>query len=427
MEAHKKVNFKRGDRFEATIRAVRIEGVYIKMPNGEGEGVVSARCWGNGKKRKVAMAALRPGNKISVVVKRYHRPSKVLNLVLPKGASSWKMPQPDTNTAENGAAKSRPHRKPIYHSIASGAVLLIDTANLFGIIGHDNAAHNLDGITRKLREWGYDVVYFIERRTLKWCARQQASSLAADTFLTFCANPYVSIVDGESDLAMLQVARSMENTICCSRDRFKDYAIEYPEIVGGPRKRSFSSVRIGEKTMLSIEGLPKAIVLEPPSVEGAEEVGTIGDGEEAKVCAEEATVSQMQEIRSENDTEELCMCRVRSILERGKIKHAIRYLGEMGKKKPEGYRAVAEILAAESIDKADGEEAHKYRYLAERMERRMRELDRREARLYAELRHFGFINGIRMSTRRRSAMMMSASYGAWAMKQDLSRQLGCAA
>lgn len=431
MKSSNVVRFRRGDKFEATIKSVRVEGVYIEMPGGVGKGVVSARCWGNGKKRKVAMAALKPGDKISVVVKWFHRQTKILNLVLPKDGTISNFAQAKVQEPHNVSRTIRPSRKPAYHPIASGTVLLIDTANLFGVIGHDNAAHNLECISCKLQEWGYDVVFFIERRTQTWCVCQQTTPSAAGDFMKFCANSHVTIVDGESDLAILQVARSMDNAVCCSRDRFKDYADSFSDIVNGPRKRSFSCAQVDQNKFLMIEGLPAAIMLEPPCDESVvvdPDSMAIADDEGCDTCAESMAEMPDWVTPPENKSVERCICRARSIIERGEVEHAIRYLGEIGKQKSEGYRTVADIMAAEFCGRANGEEEQKFLRLAERAERRMRELDRRDARIYAELMDKESTNGIRISSRKRMAMRIAASYAACAeRRKTLNRHFGRAA
>lgn len=334
----KEIKFRRGDRFVATIKSVRIEGVYIEMPGGVGEGVVSARCWGNGKKRKVAMALLKPGDKISVVVKWFYPQTKILSLVLPNDGTTSKLAQTKVQMPHNASGKNRPSRKPTYHPIAPGAVLLIDTANLFGAIGHDNAAHNLECILQKLQEWGYGVVFFMERRTQTWCVCQQDSPSAAGAFMDFCAKSNVTLVDGESDLAMLQVARSVDNAVCCSRDRFKDYADAYSDIVNGPRKRSFSSVQINKKKCLSIEGVPAAIVLEMPR--------------EAPVLNTRVTSCS-----------------------------------------PDESMACHDCASAKHVYEDP---------MVEKEERIRRRIERRNARIRAELRRAGSANGIRFSSRKRA-------------------------
>ena len=59
-------NFNKGERFTATVKAVRDAGVYIKMPRG-GSGIISTRCWGEGQARAEALARICPGDRFEVV------------------------------------------------------------------------------------------------------------------------------------------------------------------------------------------------------------------------------------------------------------------------------------------------------------------------------------------------------------------------
>jgi hypothetical protein len=66
----------------------------------------------------------------------------------------------------------------------------------------------------------------------------------------------------ESDDAMLQLAEVLPNSICISRDRFRDYATIHPGIVNSGRVRGYLVLTIDNTTYIMIRGLKRAVAID---------------------------------------------------------------------------------------------------------------------------------------------------------------------
>ena len=85
----------------------------------------------------------------------------------------------------------------------------------------------------------------------------------------------------EADAPILQVAEAIVGSVCVSNDQFADYANMHSNIVWTDRVRSFSTLKLASKTLITIDGLTRAIVVDHAKVEPA-----------CKVIEDEATPSQ---------------------------------------------------------------------------------------------------------------------------------------
>ena len=267
--------FKPGDAYCATVIAVRESGVNVRMPADKGSGMVSTRCWGAGAARAQALAKVKVGDRLDVIVKSYDRNTMTLSLVL-KGFE--RLLKPVAKPAARPAKKRRPEaakmavpvrshdvaRKPSYHPLAKGTTLLLDTANLIGKLGPEHAAARLAAIVSTLEERGYKALLFWEYRSLGWTLGHQVSIGDAAALEEFAHGKDVSLVREESDLALLQAAQALPDSIIVTGDRLADYADAFPGIVATSRHRSFSVVRVDGRALLTIYGLKDAIVITDP-------------------------------------------------------------------------------------------------------------------------------------------------------------------
>jgi len=172
--------------------------------------------------------------------------------------------RPDADRAEHPETVCRDvpvNRKPTYRPVARGTTFLVDTANLIGAIGPEQAALRLGNLERMMTACGHAVVFFWEHAAYTWTKAQQATEAEKQALKAFVARENVSLISGESDLAILQAAEVTPNSICLTRDRLNDYAETYPKIVGSSRHHAFSVVKVAGMVTLSVFGLKNAIVL----------------------------------------------------------------------------------------------------------------------------------------------------------------------
>lgn len=373
-----KISYNTGSKFVATVKAVRSEGVYIKMHAG-GSGLISSKCWGSGMEMARALAMIKPGDKVPVVVKSYNRACRVLSLLLDGGLIRL-----DSHAPREAKGFRRFARRPVvvkkeaahpakaaYRPIPAGSTLLLDIANLLGAIGPADAARNLGIIASSLEQRGFVVALFLERRTWGWGMHNQESEQQVAAWREFLHDSRLSLVDGESDLAMLQVASVVGNAYVCTRDHLADYAETYPEIVK-ERRRSFSVTNLGGRTIFAIEGLVDAIAIDP---------------EDSKPEAK-ATPTQSERMAEESDDATLVPCEKAEPTGQAdvhathaRIANPVRYLGRMAEKDHCAYRALARHFSG-----TDTWLERKYLRLAAAAERRGRETRIRDERRYKAAR-----------------------------------------
>ena len=375
-----------GQRITATIRTIHEEGVYVRLP-ARWNGVVSPKCWGDKEARKKALAALRSGEKLRVVVKSVDIHSRCLSLCLDTKASEKSAieRQGRCSDAKGGnpcrAVAFELNRKSCFEEMKAGSVLLVDTANLLSELGPEDAARKLSVVRDEIERRGYRVLFFLERRALGWCLYSQSSEKLVSEMKEFTSDARVSLVDGESDLAMLQVAAALPNSYCCTRDHFADYADTFGEIVGS-RRRSFSSIGFDGRVLLSFEGMRDAIVIESRAAHETcnlpypvtEEGECVAQGRDEILCDDKKEASS--DIASDSVCENsLRRSFAQGLVARGEVDRAVRYLEKVAGKDPNAYYDLADIFA-----ERDSKAVRKYIRLAEDAERRSRKTDIRNRR-----------------------------------------------
>lgn len=407
--------FKRGAKYLATVTAVRKEGVAVAMPGGQGCAMVSACCWGKGERRDAALAKLREGDELKVVVKSYDRHARNLSLVLvgcehllrgvakPSGKKPpkiWKKdPVEKAGSRELAAMPMDKPAKSNYRLIPDGATMLVDTANVLGAMGPQHAAHRLSAIERSLSERGHEMVFFIENRTLGWLRYNQDTPEEVDALEAFCSKSNVSKVGGEADLPILQAACVFPDSVILTRDHYEEYSETFPEVVGSERLCNCSSVMVGGKTLLSIVGLRDAIVIDdiqnpaPATAADAEE-------EVAVVPTEIEVAADAEELVEEPVTRALPSFAVRTMRkgllgvgdacrEKGDFTRALTCYGRIARKDPAAYYDMADIYSDNRSGLSDARVALKYQRLGQKNERKFRQCRLRCARLRAEGRRTG--------------------------------------
>ena len=387
-----KINrFNVGDKFEATIRAIRTEGVYIDMPEG-GSGIVSPACWGSGEERAKLLATIKPGDMVPVIVKSYNSANRSLSLLLDGGNISLDMRRArpakpfrhvTRRTATAKKIASLP-AKPVYKPIPYGSTLLIDCANLLSMIGPVDAARNLKFVGRELEQRGFSVAFFLERRAWGWCMYNQVSDKQGSAWREFSRDPRLSLVDGESDLAMLQVANAVPNAFIFTRDRLADYSGTYSEIVSD-RRRSFSVVNLGGRMLLAIDGLVDAVVIDPKAVEVEREADPVG---EEPVPAEAGTSEKSEAGCSLPD----------AFAKHSRFADPVRYFGRLAEKDVDAYYALADHYSGKNA-----KQERKYLRLAAVAEKRGRETLRRDVRRFKAAKRGTILAG-HFSRQRRNAV-----------------------
>ncbi len=417
----KKSEFVPGQTLQATVKNVCATGVMVKMPDGHGSGVISPRCWGTGIERETALAAIRPGDKFDVTVRLYDARTSTLSLVL-VGCESLeplrkKVNKPAHQSVRPSQGAACPH-KPNFVTIAAGTTFLWDASNLLGAVGAENAARTFDVISRSLCEQGYKVMFFIERRCLTWALHNQRSAEEAAELEAFVHRGDIVVVgDGgngaeEADCAILQMAEALPGSVCVSRDRFSDYAHLYPGIVGTDRVRSFSAVKIGGKTMVLVNGIAHAIV-----VDGMEEVAldapSVQEPPASPSVAPDATPvpaqAAAQDVRAGvPDGRGGLFAVADKCIRRGDAKGAVRIYAKVAKRDPAAYRAIAEIYREGKVLPADHKKAMRYERLARKSEKSRRECSLRERRLRAEAIRGGRCSIGHFAEKRRKALSMAA-------------------
>ena len=388
-------HFKRGERFLAKVKDVRREAVEVIMPDDRGCGLISACCWGTGEDRVAALAALSVGDTLEVVVRSYDSSNRNLSLILPgcknlmpdsekcdsKVSRKRKQAKHSQNNAHDVAVKpmkksvKKLAKKPDYHPIPSGTTFLIDTANVIGALGPEQAAHKLSVIKDALVAHGYKAVFFLEYRSLSWMCGNQDSESEVAALKAFCSKPNVSKVSGEADLPILQAASEIPDSVIVSRDHFDDYRGTYPDVVGSDRHCTCSSAVIDGKTFFTIRGLRDAIVID----NGPEEILVLEDRPEPQ----DKPIAPMSALRKgllgAGDA-----CRTK-----GDFEKAIACYSRIAHKVPSAYFDIAQIYAdAYRVDLT----AQKYVKLGERDARKTRQCAMRQARIRAERRRIGASN-----------------------------------
>ena len=359
-----------GQKFLATVRAVRNEGVYVEMPDGR-----------DGEMRMKALSAIRPGDEFEVVVRSIDMRARTLSLAL-VGCEDLMHQTKKTNTLPNASPNVTHYicnsRKPDHQPIPEGTVFLWDVANLFGRTGPEKAAWQLESISRSLAEQGYRSLFFIERRSLSWAKHNQLSAADVEALEMFARRDDFSVVaDGgkdrkdEADCAILQVAEAIPNSICVSHDHYSDYAKVHSGIVGTDRVRSFAVTRLDGKLLICVSGLKSAIVVEPRQEEMA-------PASEAVTTPEVANTS-VADARGEGIHTGLFAV-ADEYVRRGDAKSAERVYSKLAKKDSAAYVALADMYRTGVGVLPDAKKVARYERLALAFVKRTRERELRDRR-----------------------------------------------
>lgn len=399
----KKSEFVPGRMLRATVKVVNETGVMVKMPGGRGSGVISSRCWGDGPERERALAAIHSGDEFDVIVRLYDQRTLTLSLVLVGCEHLMTLtnkPKKSACSATDSSSSTRHPRKSAYQPIAPGTVFLWDMANLLGATGAENAAQTFKAIVQTLSGQGYKALFFIERRCLTWALCNQRTEDEAAELDAFVRQGDVVVVAGggngagEADSAILQMAEALPGSVCVTCDHYEDYAHAYPNIVGTSRMRSFSVAKACGKTMILVNGITHAIVVE----NGQGQVGVAPNASNVSVSAPEAlpvvpqTVAPVVAKVAVPVAETGNSIRHRSGLlraagecvRRGDAQGAVRIYEKVAKRDPAAYRALAEMYRGGKGVPVDGKKATRYERLARKSEKSRRARNMRERRLRAE-------------------------------------------
>ena len=386
------VGHAKGGQFLATVKSVRQEGVYIKMPNG-GTGIISTRCFGSGEARRLALAKIRPGDKMMAKVVAWHPLSKIVSLVPTGEASAKRMSH--APRAEFG----KPGHKPSFKAIPPKTLLVVDTANLIGDIEPEHVASMLEGTASTLHEAGYKTMFFLERGTLTWLMHHQASAEGEKRLNAFSRRDDVVLVGAkaEADLPILQTLESVPESYAISLDRFWDYKDAFPEIVDSARIRTFSLMRYGDKLNISVDGIRQMISV---PLKGDEEAPVSEVEEKPMLLANKEAPARATAQTPRPLTDAGVLGIGWRMLEHGSRESAIRLISRAAKKGPAAYFALAEAYSQGIDGEPDQKAAAKFKRLGDKLARRQRQAERRYARKNAARRRDGYFSCPHLSARK---------------------------
>ncbi len=164
--------------------------------------------------------------------------------------------------------RSRRNRKHYRTVLRTGTFFLFDTANFLSRTGHERAARTLEEVSEQLASQEYRAVFFLERRAYDYACDQQGSAQDLAMLKAFAGRENFVLLGeergeerSESDDAMLQLAEVLPNSVCISRDKFRDYAPIHPDIVKSGRIRGFTVLHLDNVKYIMIKGLKRAIMI----------------------------------------------------------------------------------------------------------------------------------------------------------------------
>ena len=416
-----KHEFVPGRSLRATVKDVNKTGVMVRMPGGRGSGIISSRCWGVGIERERALAAIRPGDEFDVIVRSYDARTLTLALVLVgcERLVSSRSHKPNAVGQDVAQHQEASHRKPDFVPIAAGTTFLWDAANLLGMAGVENAARTFSAISDSMSKQEYKTMFFIERRCLTWALHNQSSAEEAAELDAFSRQGNVVVVGdggsglGEADCAILQMAEALPGSICVTRDRYEDYAHVYPGIVGTNRIRSFSAVKMSDKTMVLVDGVAHALTLEcGPKLD---EVGPSAPSAEEWTQTPTASPVADSAIEVPAQTAKFIIAGKRRGLfavadecaRRGDAQGAARLYARVAKRDPAAYYSLAEMYREGRAVRADSKKARHYERLARASEKRRRECSLRERRMRAEAIRSDRHSVAHFAAKRRAALSLA--------------------
>lgn len=270
--------------------------------------------------------------------------------------------------------------KPSYETLPKGTVVLIDGANLLHEFKPAEAPKVLRSVVDGLKEQGCDARIYLEHRAWKFMCFHQGSEEAGEKFKALCRELNVTIVGREADLAILQVLKTVPESVGLTNDRYVDYAKTFPDLVGTPRLRGFSVTKIDDLKLISVDGLSKAVKVEQTEQKVQEPEESIVQDPVVK----ESVVERPQPVRTFSNDVKGGFCGYGNVLlAKGNVQGAIRCFKKgIARHQSEGYAGLAEICHSQG----DAKGAIKFTQLGEKLQRRLRDQKLRKRRLWAERR-----------------------------------------
>lgn len=236
-----KTVLQKGDVVTAVVTRVHNGGVSVKVLPAGVSGVVKLSSFGETKAaREAALAKVKIGHKLTVKVESYQPCMQQYVLM-----------------------KVEIPRKPMKHLLPAGTTIVVDSANVLGMVHKVLPKMAPVDILRSLDEGlvnaGYETLFFMEVKTLWWA--MHAFPETAEVFEAFCTEKVGLVYGDEADEVLLQTAFSMPGAVILSNDRFRDYAESYPEIVGTKRVTHLN-VTGNAYPMMGIYGVKELILLQ---------------------------------------------------------------------------------------------------------------------------------------------------------------------
>ena len=168
--------------------------------------------------------------------------------------------------ANNHGRRNLKHDRTV---LRTGTFFLFDTANLLASTGHKHAARTLEKVSENLASQGYKAVFFLERRSYAYVRDRQGSAQDVAMLKAFARRENFVLLGeergeerSESDDFMLQLAEVLPDSVCISRDKFRDYAAIHPDIVKSGRVRGFAVLHLDNMMYIMITGLKCAIKID---------------------------------------------------------------------------------------------------------------------------------------------------------------------
>lgn len=247
-----------GDKLEVKIVSIHREGVAVRLPQG-GCGIVTPKCWGSGVARENALAQLQVGQTLGVVVRSYDRITRHASLAL-QGRETLQPVHKKGNVGDGEIHKS-----------ASKILWCVDLPNIIGCVRPEFVTGLMPAITDAVVQTGDEVRFCVERPCL-WWLRGRLSEAQYSELLKQCKLKEVSVVYGEADLVLLQMAKLVPEAVIVTNDALRDYKEVHPEIVGTERVKKYTVVSFPDANgciMLSIAGIRDGIVVKPQGFSAA--------------------------------------------------------------------------------------------------------------------------------------------------------------
>ena len=286
-----------------------------------------------------------------------------------KRNAKWREGTTKRRTAKREIVSSK---KKDYRVEGPGTMWLFDGANLLGSMGSVDAAVVFSMVEREMKERGYKVMIFLERRCLFWAIKNQDSAAAKKRLKEYVGTGNVTLVDNESDLSLLQAARVIPGAVIVSHDRFRDYRATFDDVLRTHRVVGFSCMKTEDRLVLSIWGLKDAIVI-PLTTPDRKEPAT-------QAFAASKEKDAVKRVWTHDNVKAGYLVWGERLLQRGNVEKAVSCFGKLIKRKDAaGYRALAGLYEG-----TDARNSRKYECLADRLEKKIKEKDRRDLRVGKE-------------------------------------------